>query len=97
MYIITLLDVISNNTTIIEVFLHEINAINHLHSIVSNLKPVEGSNDILMVNSNRIEVYNRINGWTYNTKVLTSVFQLSYHKERDCVCVKCSTEQEDEA
>jgi hypothetical protein len=96
MYIITDTDVLTNNTKIVEVFLYEINAINHLHTIVSNLKPVEGTNDILIVNPNRIEIYNCIVGWTYNTRVLTSVFQLSFHKEKDCVCVKCSSEQEDE-
>lgn len=89
MYIITRLEIITNQVTIIEVFRERIDAINHLHSCLAELSK-DDSLDIIILNESRMEVYKRTNGYIYgNYKDLRYVYQLTLHKEQQCVCDEC--------
>lgn len=89
MYIITRLEVTTNEVKIIEVFREKIDAINHLMSSVSELSKDE-SLDIIIINDSRIEIFKRTSAWFYGKyKDLEYVYQLSLHPEKDCVCGNC--------
>lgn len=89
MYIITLLDILSNSVKIVEVFKNEIDAINHLHKEASTLSQ-ENMTDVIILPLRRIEVYQRNYGWVKNYKDLIYVYQLLEHKESSCVCAECN-------
>lgn len=86
MYIITRIEIITNEVKIIEVFSSEIEAINHLHKCVSELSEDE-TLDIQIINQSRIEIFKRVVGWIWGRyKDLEYVYQLSVHEEKECCC-----------
>mgnify|MGYP007071601193 CR=1 FL=1 len=84
MWIITKLEIATNNVEIIDVYKDKIDAVDDLMIYVSKLS---SENEVLIINNNRIEIYKRENGWIYGrNKILEYVYQLLYHEETQCVC-----------
>ena len=79
MYILSLLTVKTNTVEIVEVFREHVSAVNHLHECICKTLQQDETLESQIIETDRVEVYQRLRGWISSNKELVQVFQICNH------------------